>query len=121
MPTLALTIDPQDATPPFEQLRLQLLEQIRSGTLAAGAKLPTVRSLAETLALAPNTVARAYRELEALGLIETRGRNGSFVSAQGDATTRAGQLAARTYADVIRSLGVAETDALEWARAALRG
>ena len=53
-----LRIDPKSATPPFEQLRLQFIEQVRSGELAAGAKLPTVRRLAADLGLAPNTVAR---------------------------------------------------------------
>jgi DNA-binding transcriptional regulator YhcF (GntR family) len=82
--------------------------------------LPTVRSLAESLALAPNTVARCYRELEADGFIETRGRNGSFVSATGDASAQQAQVAARDYADRIRQLGVAPADALAWVTAALR-
>jgi DNA-binding transcriptional regulator YhcF (GntR family) len=115
-----LSIDPRSATPPFEQLRLQFIEQVRSGELAAGAKLPTVRRLADDLGLAPNTVARCYRELERDGFIETRGRNGSFVSAQGDATEQQAQVAARAYADRIRSLGVSPDDALAWVTAALR-
>lgn len=90
-----LVIDPRSAVPPFEQLRVQLFEQVKSGALVAGAKLPTVRRLAEDLGLAPNTVARTYRELETAGLIETRGRNGSFVAAQGDAAERSAQEAAR--------------------------
>jgi DNA-binding transcriptional regulator YhcF (GntR family) len=120
MGALMLSIDPASLVPPFEQLRLQILGQVQSGELAAGAKLSTVRRLAEDLGIAPNTVARAYRELEALGIIETRGRNGTFVSAQGDATAQAGQLAARAYADVIRSLGASADEALSWAKAALR-
>ena len=55
----------------------------RSGELDAGTKLPTVRGLAGDLGLAANTVARAYRELEALGVIETRGRAGSVVTGSG--------------------------------------
>jgi DNA-binding transcriptional regulator YhcF (GntR family) len=115
-----ISIDATSAVPPFEQLRVQVREQVTSGELAAGAKLPTVRRLAEDLGLAPNTVARAYRELEADGIIETRGRNGTFVSAQGDATSRQAQLAARAFADRIHQLGASPEDALEWARAALR-
>ena len=115
-----LSVDPRSATPPFEQLRVQLREQVRSGELAAGTRLPTVRRLAEDLGLAPNTVARAYRELEADGFIETRGRNGTVVSAQGDATEQQAQVAARAYADRIRSLGVSPDDALAWVTAALR-
>lgn len=114
-----LVIDSRSAVPPFEQLRLQLVEQIGDGTLAPGAKLPTVRRLAEDLGLAANTVARSYRELESLGLIETRGRNGSFVAARGDAAERGAQEAARAYADRIRQLGVGTDAALGYVRAAL--
>jgi len=114
-----LTIDPRSATPPFEQLRVQLREQVRSGELPAGTRLPTVRRLAEDLGIAPNTVARAYRELEADGFIETRGRNGTVVSAQGDATEQQGQLAARAYADRITQLGVPRDIALGWIESAL--
>lgn len=115
-----LVVDPRSAVPPFEQLRVQLLEQIQAGALVAGAKLPTVRRLAEDLGLAPNTVARTYRELESDGIIETRGRHGSFVAAQGDAGERGAQDAARVYADRIRQLGVDPDAALAYAAAALR-
>jgi DNA-binding transcriptional regulator YhcF (GntR family) len=117
---LMLVIDPKSAVPPFEQLRVQLVEQISDGALAAGAKLPTVRRLAEDLGLAANTVARTYRELESVGLIDTRGRNGSYVAAQGDAAERGAQEAARAYADRIRQLGVGAEAALDYVRAALR-
>jgi len=66
--------------PPFEQLRAQFAAQIESGRLAAGAKLPPVRRLADQLGLAANTVARAYRELETAGLVVTGGRNGTSVA-----------------------------------------
>lgn len=115
-----IVIDPRSAVPPFEQLRVQLLEQVQSGELAAGAKLPTVRRLAEDLGLAANTVARAYRELETAGIIETRGRAGSFVAAQGDAAERRGQELARAYADEVRRLKLDPKDALSWVAAALR-
>ena len=113
-------IDLSSSAHPFEQLRMQIIDQIKAGTLAAGAKLPTVRQLADTLDLAPNTVARCYRELEADGFIETRGRNGSFVNATGDASAQQAQVAARAYVDRIRQLGVAPADALSWVTAALR-
>ena len=76
-----IVVDSRSPTPPFEQIRAQLAAQIADGTLVAGTKLPTVRRLAEDLAVAVNTVARSYRELEAAGLIETRGRTGSVVTA----------------------------------------
>jgi DNA-binding transcriptional regulator YhcF (GntR family) len=112
--------DPGSSVPPYEQVRVQLIEQMQSGELAAGTRLPTVRRLAEDLGLAPNTVARAYRELEADHFIETRGRNGSFVRAQGDAAQQAAQEAAAAYADRIRKLGVAPDLALGYVAAALR-
>ena len=114
-----LTIDQRSATPPFEQLRLQLLEQVRSGELVAGAKLPTVRRLAQDLSLAPNTVARTYRELEAVGVIETRGRNGTFVRASADAAERDAQMAARDFAERVRQLGIPRDTALALVAAAL--
>ena len=114
-----ISIDSRSATPPYEQLRVQFMAEVTSGALAAGTRIPTVRKLAEDLGLAPNTVARAYRELEADGFIETRGRNGSFVSAQGDAAERQAQEAARAYADRIQKLGIPAAQALGYVTAAL--
>jgi DNA-binding transcriptional regulator YhcF (GntR family) len=116
---LVISIDPGQATPPYEQLRSQFIAEVRSGEAAAGMRLPTVRKLAEDLGLAPNTVARAYRELEADGFIETHGRNGSFVSAQGDAAQKQAQGAARAYADRIDKLGIPRSTALAYVTAAL--
>jgi DNA-binding transcriptional regulator YhcF (GntR family) len=114
-----IQIDSKLATPPYEQLRVQLIAEVQSGELSAGTRIPTVRKLADDLRLAPNTVARAYRELEADGFIETRGRNGSFVSAQGDAAERRAQDAAREYANRTRKLGVSPAQALAYVTAAL--
>jgi DNA-binding transcriptional regulator YhcF (GntR family) len=111
MPSLGLVIDTASATPPFEQLRAQLAERIRSGRLPAGDRLPTVRSLADALGLAVNTVARTVKELEAEGLVETRGRNGTVVSWSVDVDTRALEQAAAAFASRARSLGVAPEDA----------
>jgi DNA-binding transcriptional regulator YhcF (GntR family) len=116
-----ISIDSSSATPPFEQLRVQLVEQISSGELAGGTRLPTVRKLAEDLGLAPNTVARSYRELESDGFIATRGRNGSFVTPQGDPAHAQAQEAARTFADRVRKLGIPDADAVAYVAAALRG
>lgn len=114
-----ISVDTGSPVPPYEQLRMQLAEQARSGELAAGTRLPTVRKLAEDLGLAPNTVARAYRELEADHFIETRGRNGSFVSAQGDAAEKQAQEAARAYADRVQKLGIPRSTALAYITGAL--
>ncbi|MGW7333649.1 GntR family transcriptional regulator, partial [Streptomyces sp. NPDC054840] len=88
--------------------------------LPAGFKLPTVRGLAEELGLAANTVAKAYRALEADAVIETRGRNGTFIAAAGDAVSREAAAAAQAYADRVRRLGLTQAEALSAATDALR-
>lgn len=114
-----VTIDSRSSTSASEQLRTQILAGVQSGRLSAGDKLPTVRGLADHLGLAANTVAKAYRALEQDEVIETRGRNGSFVSASGDSTHRQAQLAAVVYADRIATLGVSSAEAIALAAAAL--
>jgi len=113
-----ITIDPQAPEPPYEQVREQLRAQVEKGKLVPGTKLPTVRRLAGDLGLATNTVARAYRELEALGLIETRGRAGSVVTGSG--VDRAAREAAHDFAQKLHSLGIREPEALELVRRAFR-
>ena len=115
-----IVIDPSSHVPPFEQLRAGLLDAVSSGELAAGERLPTVRRLAEDLGVAPGTVARAYRELEASGIIETRGRNGTFVSFHGDPAHQQAQRAAAAFAEQVRSLRLDTDEALALVAAALR-
>jgi DNA-binding transcriptional regulator YhcF (GntR family) len=76
-----LTVDPGDPTPPYEQLRRQLVDLITARLLPVGERLPPVRQLAGDLELAPGTVARAYRELERAGLLTTRRGAGTRVAA----------------------------------------
>lgn len=90
-----LILDPRSPTPPYEQLRGQLAAAVRAGELAPGATLPSIRRLAEDLGLAPNTVARAYRELEADGLVAARGRHGTVVLGPAAPGARAGEPGAR--------------------------
>ena len=78
--THALRVDAADPTPPYEQLRRQLLALIAAGTLKEGARLPPVRQLAADLALAAGTVARTYRELEREGLVQSRRGGGTRVA-----------------------------------------
>jgi DNA-binding transcriptional regulator YhcF (GntR family) len=101
-----ITVDPNAPEPPYEQVREQVRAQVESGALTPGTKLPTVRALAADLGLATNTVARAYRELESLGVIETRGRAGSVVT--GGGVDRAARKAAHAYAEQLRALGLDE-------------
>jgi DNA-binding transcriptional regulator YhcF (GntR family) len=112
-----LSIDPSSGVPPYEQVRDQLHVRIESGELVPGTKLPTVRSLAADLGLAANTVARAYRDLETLGLIETRGRAGSVVSGAG--VEQAARQAAHDYAERLRALGIGRDEGLRLVRQAL--
>ena len=105
-----VAVDPDLPEPPYDQLKSRITEQVDRGRLAPGDKLPTVRALAAELGLAPNTVARAYRELESLGVVDTRGRSGTFVS--GDAVQRAAREAAAAYVAQVRALGVGRADAL---------
>lgn len=67
-----LTVDVDDPTPAFEQLRRQLAHLIETGTIGDGERLPPLRQLAGDLGLAVGTVARTYRELEAAGLVRSR-------------------------------------------------
>lgn len=114
-----LTIDPESATAPFEQVRTQLAAAIAAGQLAAGTKLPTVRQLAADLGLAVNTVARAYRELEADAVIATHGRRGTFVrsdvvdepSAHSSVADTA-RSAAADYVHTVRRIGLNSQEAL---------
>lgn len=77
---MSFEIDHDSPVPPYEQLRTGVAARVADGSLPAGAKLPTVRGLADELGLAVNTVARAYRELESDGVVVTNGRRGTFVA-----------------------------------------
>ena len=75
-------LDLHSGMPVYRQIIDQVRGGIASGLLTAGDQLPTVRQLAVDLAINPNTVVRAYRELEFGGLIETHQGTGTFISAQ---------------------------------------
>lgn len=119
---MLVTVDPTSAIPPFEQLKQQLIAQITSHALPAGTRLPPVRRLAADIDLAANTVARAYRELEAEGYVITRGRAGTVVSdiaaIDADAQRRAATSAA-TFVAELRTLGLGDDAILGAVRQAL--
>ncbi len=75
-----IAIDPRDKTPTFEQIKRSITSLIVSGDLGVGARLPPIRQLAGDLQVAPNTVARAYRELEDADLVHSSGRRGTIVA-----------------------------------------
>lgn len=113
----SIAIDLSDPTPPFEQVRRQLAAVIQSGRLPAGQRLPPVRQLAKDLGLANGTVARAYGELEAAGLVHTRRGGGTTVAdlatASEGATRSRLDGAASAYVEAVRALGLSEQDAQE--------
>lgn len=99
-----ITIDAADPTPPFEQIRRQLTDEIRSGNLASGHKLPSVRQLAGDLRIAAGTVARAYAELEREGLLESS-RAGTRVGCVEPISSDA-RAAARSYIAALGDIGL---------------
>lgn len=104
-----LPLDADSPVPPYEQLRTQVAIRAARGDLPAGTRLPTVRALAAELGLAANTVARAYRELEADGVVETQGRRGTFVASR--SATPDVSPAATSYAATARAAGLTLAEA----------
>ena len=77
---MQIHISTKDGIPIYKQIINQIKYMIASGRLNPGEKLPPVRKLAETLLINPNTVARAYRDLETLALVQTRQGSGVCIS-----------------------------------------
>ncbi len=120
---MILHLDPASAVPPYEQIRSQVATMAATGILPVGSRLPTIRQLSKDLGLAGGTVARAYRELEADGVIATRGRHGSFVAemngkAQRGVPNEALADAAQVFAVRARQLGADSKRALKLAQEA---
>mgnify|MGYP006274982453 FL=1 len=79
---LTFVLDPTGGVPFYRQIILQVEMAIADGRLTAGTQLPTVRALAVELEINPNTVARAYSELEIRGIVTTQQGSGTFISDQ---------------------------------------
>src|SRR5713226_6187789 len=77
-----LQLDLRSGVPVYRQIMDQVLGAVASGRLTAGEQLPTVRQLAVDLSINPNTVIRAYRELEIRGFLDTHQGSGTFIAAQ---------------------------------------
>lgn len=80
MPPFAFRLDAHSGVPVYRQLIDQVQAATASGTLKPGDQLPTVRQVAVDLTINPNTVARAYRELEIRGSLDTQQGSGTFIS-----------------------------------------
>ena len=113
-----IVIDTSLPIPPYEQLKEQIIDAQRSGELGDGYRLPSVRHLALELGLSPGTVARAYKELETLGIVETRGRHGTYLLTAREHSPALEDLAER-FAFAARAAGVSNADALALVRQAL--
>jgi DNA-binding transcriptional regulator YhcF (GntR family) len=107
-----VTLDTHSSRPPFEQIRAQIASAIEGGVLAPAVRLPTVRELAHRLDLAANTVARAYRELELAGMVETQGRRGTFVAVPHSGEHVTARAEVRAFLDRMHGLGVGDAEVL---------
>jgi GntR family transcriptional regulator len=85
---MQIHISTGDGVPIYLQIVNQITYLVSSGRLAAGEELPPIRVLAEQLVVNPNTVARAYRELETVGIVEKRRTAGTYISDQGSPLAR---------------------------------
>ena len=90
---LEFRLDLHSGVPVYRQIIDQVLGGMAAGTLGAGDQLPTVRQVAVDLSINPNTVVRAYRELEIRGVLETQQGTGTFISQQKSETGRGGAAA----------------------------
>ena len=95
-----IRLDQHSGVPVYRQIIDQVRGGVANGALQAGDQLPTVRQLAVDLAINPNTVVRAYRELELGGLLETNQGTGTFIRAQ--EITGSKQERARQLAQIVR-------------------
>ncbi len=86
---MLLRIHPDSPVPIYEQIVAQVIFGIASGGMEAGTLIPSVRELAQQLLVHPNTVARAFQELERRGVVEARRGRGMEVTAEAPATCRA--------------------------------
>jgi GntR family transcriptional regulator len=118
--------NPSSGVPIYLQLMEQVKHAIETGALRPGDQLPGIRPLAEELVINPNTVAKAYRELEHEGALELRHGAGAFVSGAGRAKTatdalRAGQAIVTGAVDRLRARGISDEEIRRLFEAELAG
>jgi GntR family transcriptional regulator len=120
-----LEVNPHSGVPLYVQLVEQIKRAVQVGILRPGDSLPTVRRIAAELHIALNTIVKAYAELEALGVIETRGGAGTVISAGVDAVVRRQAVdqvrqRLRALASDAAALEVSERELREWIEAEVR-
>lgn len=111
---MELRINSSSGVPIYLQLMEQIKHAVDTGAVRAGEQLPTIRKVAEELAMNPNTVARAYRELEHEGIIEVRHGSGAFIaettsSSKSNAVRQTGEVL-RKAIEKSRALGLSEAE-----------
>lgn len=94
----------RDSKPIYEQIREGLRRLVITGAIAKDEKLPSVRELASELAINPNTIQRAYRELETEGYIYTVAGKGSFAAEQADVNGRRNKELLKEFDEIVREL-----------------
>ena len=94
----------RDSKPIYEQIREGLRRLVITGVIAKDEKLPSVRELASELAINPNTIQRAYRELESEGYIYTVPGKGSFAAEQSDVRGRRNEELLQKFDEIVREL-----------------
>jgi GntR family transcriptional regulator len=109
----AIRLNPTSGTPLYVQLVERLKHSIATGAITAGEQLPSVRKMAEDLVINPNTVVRAYRDLESEGIVELRHGSGVFVcgsvAARADVMKKA-QPIMRSTVDRLEALDLTEDE-----------
>jgi GntR family transcriptional regulator len=123
---MLLKPNPSSGVPIYLQLMEQVKHAVETGALRPGEQLPGIRPLAEELVINPNTVAKAYRELEHEGVIELRHGAGAFVSANGQGrktadALRAGQAVVAAAIDKLRARGISDEEIRRLFEAELAG
>lgn len=121
---MIVSVDPSSPVPPFAQIRTAIRQLVVTGIMPVGTRLPTVRQLASDLGLAPGTVVRAFRELEAEGIIESRRRLGTHIKglpSPPNAAERRRRIreAAASYAALVAEFSVDSEIAVELVREAI--
>lgn len=94
----------RDSKPIYEQIKEGLRRLVITGAIATDEKLPSVRELASELAINPNTIQRAYRELETEGYIYTVSGKGSFAAEQSDVNGRRNEELLKEFDEIVREL-----------------
>jgi GntR family transcriptional regulator len=118
-----LKVDPRDAVPVWKQIEEGVRRLVGTGTLRAGAVVPSVRDLARDLRVNPATVSKAYQHLTDAGVLEVRRGNGTYVSTTAPSLSRgersrALREAALRYASVAATFGASRDESLDELRAA---